>query len=45
MKEDDIVGGHHQMDLSLSKFWEMVKGWGSLACCCPWGGKELDTTE
>ena len=33
------------MDLSLSKLWEMVKGRGSLACCCLWGSKELDTTE
>ena len=21
------------------------EGQGSLACCCPWGHKELDTTE
>ena len=21
------------------------EGQGSLACCCPWGPKELDTTE
>ena len=21
------------------------KGWGSLACCNPWGHKELDMTE
>ena len=21
------------------------EGWGSLACCSPWGGKELDTIE
>ena len=20
-------------------------GWGSLACCCPWGREESDTTE
>ena len=31
------------MDMSLSKLREMVKG--SLACCSPWGRKELDTTE
>ena len=31
------------MDISLSKLWELVKG--SLACCSPWGHKELDTTE
>ena len=33
------------MDMSLSKFQEMVKGQGSLACYSPWGCKELDTTE
>ena len=32
------------MDISLSKLWEMVKGKGRLACCSPWGHKELDTT-
>ena len=33
------------MDMSLSKLWELVC-WelGSLACCSPWGRKELDTT-
>ena len=30
------------MDMSLSKVGE---GQGSLACCGPWGRKELDTTE
>ena len=28
------------VDMSLSKLREMVKG--SLACCSPWGCKELD---
>ena len=32
------------MDKSLSRFWEMCRT-GSLACCSPWGHKELDTTE
>ena len=34
-------------DRSLSKLREMKdrKGQGSLACCSPWGRKELDTTE
>ena len=31
------------MDVNLSTFWELVKG--SLACCSPWGHKELDTIE
>ena len=33
------------MDLSLSELQETVKGKGSLACCSPWGGKELDRTR
>ena len=34
------------MDVSLSKLWELVmNGQGSLACCSPWGRKELDKTE
>ena len=32
------------MDMRLSKLQETVKE-GSLACCCPWGHKESDTTE
>ena len=36
---------HHEMDMSLSKFWELVDGQGTLACCSPWGRKELDMTE
>ena len=31
------------MGVSLSKFWELVMG--GLACCSPWGRKELDMTE
>ena len=33
------------MDMSLSKFWEMVKDMRSLACCSPWDHKESDMTE
>ena len=32
------------MDMSLSKLGDK-EGQGSLACCSPWGCKELDTTE
>ena len=32
------------MDMSLSKFWEIVKD-GILACCGPWRHKESDMTE
>ena len=30
---------------SLSKFWELGDGQGSLVCCSPWGHKELDMTK
>ena len=34
------------MDMSLSKLWELVMDReGGLACCSPWGHKELDMTE
>ena len=33
------------VDMSLSKLQETVEGQGSLACCSPWGCKELDMTE
>ena len=33
------------IDVSLSKLRELVMGRGSLACCGPWGRKELDTAE
>ena len=32
-------------DMSLSKFWELMMGRGSLACCSPWGHKESDMIE
>ena len=41
-----MVGGHHR--LSGHKF-EQISGIGNeqgrLACCSPWGCKELDMTE
>ena len=33
------------MDMSLSKLQELSDGQGSLACCRPWGHKELDTNK
>ena len=45
-KEDEMVGGHHRFD---GHEFEQVQGvgggQGSLACCSPWGCKELDMTE
>ena len=44
--EDEVIGWHYQ--LSGDKFEKTPRGsegQGSLACCSPWGRKELDTTE
>ena len=41
-----MVGWHHQ--LNGHEFEQASgdgEGWGSLACCSPWGRKEPDTTE
>ena len=44
--EDEMVGWHHQLD---GHEFEQAPGVGvgqeSLACCSPWGCKELDMTE
>ena len=46
MTEDEITGWHHW--LNRHEFEQAPgdgKGQGSLACCSPWGCKELDMTE
>ena len=44
--EDKMVGWHHQLDGHESiKLQALVIRQGSVVCCCPWGCKELDTTE
>ena len=46
MTEDEMVGWHHQ--LNGHEFEQVLgdgEGQGSLACCSPWDGKELDMTE
>ena len=40
-----LDGITNQMDMSLSKFQGDAEGQGSLACCSPWGCKELDMTD
>ena len=43
--EDEMIGWHHQ--LNGHEFEQAPgdsKGWGSLACCSPWGHKESNTT-
>ena len=44
--EDEMVGWHHR--LNGHEFEQTLgdsEGQGSLACCSPWGHKELDMTE
>ena len=44
--EDEMVGWHHQLDVhQFEQAPGVGDGQGSLACCSPWGRKELDTTE
>ena len=46
MTEDEMVGCHHQLNRPESEQAPKVgDGQGSLACCSPWGRKELDMTE
>ena len=43
---DEMVEWHHL--LNGHEFEQIPgdsEGWGSLACCSPWGCKELDTSE
>ena len=46
MTEDEMVGWHQQFN--GGEFEQTLgdsEGQGSLACCSPWDGKELDMTE
>ena len=46
MTEDEIVGWHHQLDRhEFEQLLAVGDRQGSMACCSPWGCKELDTTE
>ena len=46
MTEDAMVGSHHRLN---GQEFEQALGVGdgqrSLACCSPWGHKELDMTQ
>ena len=45
MTEDELVGWHHRHNGHESEQTTGDSdGQGSLACCSPWGRKELDTT-
>ena len=44
--EDELVGWHHWLNgHEFDQALGVGDGQGSLACCSPWGRKELDTTE
>ena len=44
--EDEMAGRHHQCnEHELGQTPGDGEGQGGLACCSPWGRKELDTTE
>ena len=45
MTEDEMVEWHHQLDgYEFEQASVVGDGQGSLACCSPWGCKELDMT-
>ena len=44
--KDEIVGWHHLPDgYEFEQALGVGDGQGSLACCSPWGRRELDMTE
>ena len=46
MTEDETAGQHHQLNgHEFEQTQRGFEGQGSLACCSPWGHKELDMTE
>ena len=46
MTEDEMVGWHHRLNgHDFEQAPGVGDGQGSLACCSPWGRRELDTTE
>ena len=46
MTEPEMAGQHHGIDgHEFEQAPGVGEGQGSLACCSPWGHKELDTTE
>ena len=46
MTEDEMVGWHHRLDgHEFEQALGVGDGQGSLACCSPWGHRELDMTE
>ena len=45
-QEDEMVGRHHGFNgHEFEQALRLGDGQGGLACCTPWGCKELDMTE
>ena len=46
MAEDEMIGWHHWLEgHEFEQVPGVGDGQGGLACCSPWGCKELDMTE
>ena len=46
MTENKMIGWHHQLNgHKFEKTLGESEGQGSLACCSPWGHKELDPPQ
>ena len=46
MTEDEMIGWHHQLnEHEFEQTLGIGDGQRGLACCSPWGHKELDATE
>ena len=46
MIEDEIVGGHHQLNgHEFESALGVGERQGGLVCCSPWGCKDSDVTE
>ena len=46
MTKDEMVRWHHRLNgHEFEQALGVGDGQGSLACCSPWGCKELDTTD
>ena len=46
MTEDEMAGWHHRLNgYEFEQALEVGDGQGSLACCSPWSGRELDMTK
>ena len=45
-RRDEMAGWHHQLDgREFEEVLGVGNGQGGLACCSPWGHKEVEMTE